>query len=108
MIMIRAIVRPEKQKEVLGALDAAGFPSATVMDVYGRGKQRGIKVGNVFYDELPKTLVMLVVDDACQQKAVDTIMDAARTGETGTFGDGRVFVTPVLDSYTISTKSREL
>ena len=54
MIMIRAIVRPEKADAVLAALMDAGFPAVTKMDVSGRGKQRGIKIGEVTYDELPK------------------------------------------------------
>ena len=41
MIMIRAIVRPEKMNDVLSALMDAGFPAVTKMDVVGRGKQRG-------------------------------------------------------------------
>ena len=45
MIMVRAIVRPEKVDEVLSALMYAGFPGVTKMDVFGRGKQRGMKVG---------------------------------------------------------------
>ena len=41
MLMVRAIVRPEKANEVIAALMYAGFPAVTKMDVYGRGKQRG-------------------------------------------------------------------
>ncbi len=51
MLMIRAIIRPEKVDEVLSALMYAGFPSVTKMDVYGRGKQRGMKVGKIFFEE---------------------------------------------------------
>ena len=54
MKMIRAIIRPEKVDEVLVELSDAGFPAVTKIDVVGRGKQRGIKVGDVHYDELPK------------------------------------------------------
>ena len=61
MILVRAVVRPEKVDEVLAALMYAGFPSVTKMDVYGRGKQRGMKVGEVTYDELPKELILTVV-----------------------------------------------
>ena len=61
MIMIRAIVRPEKADEVLEALMDAGFPSITKYSVAGRGKQRGIKIGEVTYDEIPKTMLMSVV-----------------------------------------------
>ena len=45
MKMIRAMVRPEKASEVMVELAEAGFPAVTKMDVAGRGKQRGLKVG---------------------------------------------------------------
>nr|MBL0701092.1 P-II family nitrogen regulator [Desulfobacterales bacterium] len=45
MIMIRSIIRPEKTDSVLSALMDAGFPAVTKMGVVGRGKQRGIKIG---------------------------------------------------------------
>ena len=61
MIMIRAIIRPEKVNDVLAALMVAGFPAVTKMDVSGRGKQRGMKVGEITYDELPKELIFTVV-----------------------------------------------
>ena len=54
MYLLRAIVRPEKSTAVMKALFDAGFPAITKLAVFGRGKQRGIKVGNVTYDELPK------------------------------------------------------
>ena len=66
MIMIRAIIRPEKTDEVLAALMDAGFPAVTKMDVYGRGKQRGMKIGEVTYDELPKELIFTVVRERRQ------------------------------------------
>lgn len=107
MIMVRAIIRPEKCDEVLAALMYAGFPAVTKMDVYGRGKQRGMKVGEVTYDELPKELVFAVVKDADKDFVVRVIMQAARTGSKGAFGDGKIFVTPVEEVYTISSGVRE-
>jgi nitrogen regulatory protein PII 1 len=44
MVMIRAIVRPEKVDSVLEHLMVEGFPAVTRMNVSGRGKQRGIKI----------------------------------------------------------------
>ena len=61
MIMIRSIVRPEKVDNVLAALMEAGFPGVTKISVVGRGKQRGIKIGEITYDEIPKELFMTVV-----------------------------------------------
>ena len=108
MIMVRAIVRPEKCDEVLAALMYAGFPSVTKMDVYGRGKQRGMKVGEVTYDELPKELLFTVVRDEDKDFVVETIMKAARSGNKGAFGDGKVFVSDVQEAYTVSSGKKEL
>ena len=107
MIMVRAIVRPERADEVLAALMYAGFPAVTKMDVYGRGKQRGMKIGDVTYDELPKVLLFTVVKDADKVLVIETIMKAARTGSKGAFGDGKVFVSPVDEVYTISSGVKE-
>ncbi|MBG3876273.1 P-II family nitrogen regulator [Desulfovibrio oxamicus] len=107
MIMVRAIVRPEKSDDVLAALMAAGFPAVTKMSVAGRGKQRGIKIGEITYDEIPKTLLISVVKASDRQFVIDTIMEAARTGAKGAFGDGKIFVTPVEEVYTISSGVKE-
>ena len=64
MIMIRSIIRPEKVDAVLAALMDAGFPAVTKYSVAGRGKQRGIKIGDVTYDEIPKVMLMSVINEA--------------------------------------------
>lgn len=107
MIMIRAIVRPEKVDEVLAALMYAGFPAVTKMDVYGRGKQRGMKIGEVTYDELPKELIFTVVKETDQAFVIETILKSAKTGTKGAYGDGKVFVSPVEEVYTISSGQKE-
>jgi nitrogen regulatory protein PII 1 len=107
MLLIRAIVRPEKSAFVMKALFEAGFPGVTKISVFGRGKQRGLKVGNVTYDELPKELLLIAIKDADKDFVVNTVMDAARSGEKGQFGDGKIFITPVLETYTISTGTKE-
>jgi nitrogen regulatory protein PII 1 len=108
MILVRAIIRPEKVGIVLSELLSAGFPAVTKMDVFGRGKQKGISIGDVHYDEIPKEMLLLVVNDEDKDDVVKTIMRNARTGEKGHFGDGRIFVSPVLDAYTISTGKQGL
>jgi nitrogen regulatory protein PII 1 len=105
--MVRAIVRPEKTDQVLAALMDAGFPAVTKMDVYGRGKQRGIRIGEVTYDELPKEMIFTVVRDSDKDYVVKVIMLAARTGHKGAFGDGKIFVSAVEEAYTISTGLKE-
>jgi nitrogen regulatory protein PII 1 len=100
MKMIRAFIRPEKEQEVVLALEGIGLPSLTKMPVFGRGKQKGLQVGPVHYDELPKILIMIVVEDADIERIVKVIRDKAATGF---IGDGKIFVTHVLHSYTIRT-----
>lgn len=107
MIMIEAIIRPEKCDEVLAALMYAGFPSVTKMDVYGRGKQRGMKIGEVTYDELPKELIFTVVKDSDKDLVIKVIMQASRTGAKGAYGDGKIFISEVEEVYTISSGVRE-
>lgn len=85
----------------------AGFPAVTKLSVFGRGKQRGLKVGNVTYDELPKDLLMIVIPDRDKDFVVETIMLAARSGEKGQAGDGKIFITPVEEVYTISSGRKE-
>ena len=107
MIMIRAILRPEKSDAVLASLLEAGFPAVTKMEVYGRGKQRGMKVGEVTYDELPKEMIVTVVNDDDKDFVIDTMVKIARTGTDGAFGDGKIFVSPVSEVYTVRTGTRD-
>lgn len=103
MLLIRAIVRPEKKDEVLAELSRAGFHAATVIDVVGRGKQKGIKIGTIVYDEIPKALILMAVRDEDKDDVVRTVMSTAKTSEKGSYGDGKIFVSPVEEVYTISS-----
>ncbi|MBN2739146.1 MAG: P-II family nitrogen regulator [Spirochaetales bacterium] len=106
MKMIFAIVRPEKLKDVTTVLDSKGFSSLTEMSVRGRGKQRGIHIGNMIYDKLPKEMVIIV----CQNKDYEEIIKIViETAQTGNIGDGKIFVVDVGEEYTIRTgeKSKE-
>ena len=107
MLMIRSIVRPTKVDEVLAALMDAGFPAVTKVSVVGRGKPRGIKIGEITYDEIPKELLITVVPDADKDFVVKTVIQAARTGDKGAYGDGKIFVSPVEEVYTISSGVKE-
>jgi len=100
MKMIRAIVRPEAADVVAEGLAEAGFFSMTKIPVFGRGKQKGIMVGSVHYDELAKTLLMIVVEDRDQEAVLKLITSKAYTGN---FGDGKIFVTSVEKALTVRT-----
>jgi nitrogen regulatory protein PII 1 len=103
MLMIRAIVRPDKKEVVLYELADAGFNAATVLDVVGRGKQKGIKFGDIVYDEIPKSLIMLVIEDEDKDKVLAVILEHAKTGEKGAFGDGKIFISSMDEVYTVSS-----
>jgi nitrogen regulatory protein PII 1 len=108
MVLVRAIIRPEKAAAVINELNDAGFPAVTKLDVAGRGRQRGIKIGDVIYDEIPKEMLMLVVKEEDKDDVVKVIMRTAKTGEKGAFGDGKIFVSSIDDVYTISSAKKEL
>jgi len=105
MKLVKAVIRPEKEEEVVEALEKEGFVSLTKMDVFGRGKQRGIQVGTARYDELAKVLLLLAVEDGDAPRVVETVMENARTGN---YGDGKIFLTDLLETYTIRTGERGL
>jgi nitrogen regulatory protein PII 1 len=85
----------------------AGFPAVTKIPVVGRGKQRGIKIGEVTYDEIPKEMLLMVVKDSDKDYVIKTVLSVARTGATGSYGDGKIFVSPVEEVYTVSSGVRE-
>ena len=99
MKMVTAFIRPEKVENVISTLGAEGFTAITRLDVYGRGKQNGIHVFGACYD-MPKTMLITVIDDGSLDKVVKTISGSARTGKVG---DGRIFITPVESAYTVRT-----
>jgi nitrogen regulatory protein PII 1 len=103
--LIKAIIRPEKVDDVIDALEKAGYPSFTKIDVVGRGKQGGLKIGEIFYDELPKTMVLIGVNDDEVDEVVEIIKTSAYTGN---FGDGKIFIQPIEEVYTIRTGAKEL
>ena len=90
MKSVKAIIRPEKVFEVMEKLSDAGFHAVTRMTILGRGKQRGLKVGNVYYDEIPKELIEIYAM---------TMTD----GKLGTHGDGKIFIMDVERAITISS-----
>ena len=105
MKMIKAVIRPERESEVVSGLEKEGFYSLTKWDVLGRGRQKGVQVGKTIYDELSKLLLMVVVEDSDLKRAVETIETHARTGN---FGDGKIFVSDVKETYTIRTGKNRL
>ena len=100
MKMVRAIVRPESTENVVEGLAASGFVALTKIQAFGRGKQKGLDSGSVHYDELPKNLLMMVVEDEHVEQVLQLVEGYAKTGN---FGDGKVFVMPVDSVFTVRT-----
>lgn len=100
MKMIKAIIRPEYADDIVAGLDEAGYYSLTKINVFGRGKQKGMTIGTMHYDEFPKTMIMMGVED----DAVDTVSTIIqKIACTGNYGDGKIFITPVEKVLTIRT-----
>jgi nitrogen regulatory protein PII 1 len=108
MVMVKSIIRPEKADAVMSALMDAGFPAVTKISVAGRGKQRGIKIGDITYDEIPKEMLLTVIPAKDKDFVVNTIMKAARSGDKGSYGDGKIFISPVEEVYTVSSGVKEV
>lgn len=103
MKMIWAIIRPEKLKEVSDQLREKGYPSLTEVSVRGRGKQKGIVIGDMKYEKLPKELLVTVCKDEDAEKIMSIVMGKAKTGS---IGDGKIFVLNVEEAVTIRTGVR--
>lgn len=104
MKKVEAIIRHYKLEEVKNALSEAQIQGMTVSEVRGFGRQRGHKEtyrGTEYtVDFLPKVKLELVVSDEDVQKAVETLMSVARTGQ---IGDGKIFVTDLSEVIRIRT-----
>jgi nitrogen regulatory protein P-II 1 len=105
MKKIEAIIREEKLEAVKTALEEKGYFGMTVSPVYGRGRQKGLRLqqrsGEYEVDLLPKTKVELVVLDQDVMPVMRAIVSSAQTGD---IGDGKIFVLPVYDAMRIRTR----
>jgi nitrogen regulatory protein P-II 1 len=107
MTKIEAIIRTSKLEDVKAALHEIGVEGMTVLEVRGHGRQKG---HTEFYrgqeytvDLIPKTKLELVLHDAIVDKAVQAIMNAARTGK---IGDGKIFLSRIDDAIRIRNEER--
>ena len=108
MNKVEAIVRPERLEIVKEALAASGFVGLNIVNVTGRGVQKGIvhtgRGGEEYrVDMLPKSKIELVVKDADTEAVISLIVQASRTGA---IGDGKIFVIPVSDAVRVRTGER--
>ncbi len=108
MNKVEAIIRPERLEAVKDALAQAGFVGLNIVNVTGRGVQKGIvhagRAGVEYrVDMLPKSKIELVVRDSDTEKAVSIVVKAAQTGD---IGDGKIFIIPVVDAIRVRTGER--
>jgi nitrogen regulatory protein P-II 1 len=104
---IEAIVKPFKTEAVKDALTEVGIEGMTLSEVKGFGRQKGhseIYRGSEYtVDFLPKIKFEIVVTDDQAQRAVEAILQSAKTGK---IGDGKVFVSDVELPVRIRTDER--
>jgi nitrogen regulatory protein P-II 1 len=109
MKLITAIIREEKLDEVREALIAAEITRITVSRVDGHGQQEGTEIyrGQVVVPNLiPKIELKIAVNDTFVDITIDTILKAARHGQEGKVGDGKIFITPLEECIRIRTGQR--
>ena len=104
MKKIEAIIKPFKLDEVKEALQEVGLQGITVTEAKGFGRQKGhtelYRGAEYVVDFLPKVKIEIVVGSDLVAKTIDTIAKAAKTGK---IGDGKIFVTEVLNVIRIRT-----
>jgi nitrogen regulatory protein P-II 1 len=104
MKMVIAYIRHEAFEPIRTELLDLGFPSLSITEVKGSGRQKGItehyRGATVTNYLRPKIKVECVVADKDVQTIVDTVLKHARTGS---IGDGKLFVVPVEEAYRIRT-----
>lgn len=107
MKKVEAIIKPFKLDEVKEALHEVGIKGITVTEAKGFGRQKGhtelYRGAEYVVDFLPKVKIEVVVDDNLVERAVDAIMETARTGR---IGDGKIFVSSVDEVIRIRTGER--
>src|SRR5579883_2200876 len=94
MKLVTAIIKPFKLDDVRAALSDIGVSGMTVTEVKGFGRQRGhtelYRGAEYVVDFVPKTRIEVAVRSELLERAVDAIVQAARTGKVG---DGKIFIT---------------
>ena len=107
MKKIEAIIKPFKLDEVKDALHEIGLQGLTVTEAKGFGRQKGhtelYRGAEYVVDFLPKVKIELVLEDPLVERAVEAIVEAARTGR---IGDGKILISTVEEAIRIRTGER--
>jgi nitrogen regulatory protein P-II 1 len=104
MKKVEAVIRHFKLEEIKNALDSCGVGGMTVTEVKGFGRQKGhtemYRGTEYAIDFVPKVKVEIICPDALVSSVVQTIIEKAKTGQ---MGDGKIFVTEIVDVIRIRT-----
>ena len=104
MKLVTAIVKPFRLDDVRNALSEVGIQGMTVSEVKGFGRQRGhtelYRGAEYVVDFLPKAKIEVAVADDLVERTIEAIVESARTGKVG---DGKIFVTELLEVHRIRT-----
>jgi nitrogen regulatory protein P-II 1 len=107
MLKIEAIIQPAKLESAREALKSAGIDGITVNEVRGHGRQKGHKEvyrGREYQiDLLPKIKIEMVIPSSRKDDAIRALTEAVRTGA---IGDGKIFVSEVLEAIRIRDDTR--
>ncbi len=107
MKKIESIIRPHLIEAVKSALQEVGVVGLTITEVKGFGRQKGhtetYRGAEYKVDFLPKLKIEVVLADALVEKAIEAVINTAKTGK---FGDGKIFVTNLEEVVRIRTGER--
>jgi nitrogen regulatory protein P-II 1 len=107
MKKVEAVVRPHLLDAVKTALQDVGIVGMTVSEVKGFGRQKGhtetYRGSEYKVDFLPKVKIEVVILDDLLEKVIEAVL---KTGKTGKFGDGKIFVTSLDNVVRIRTGER--
>ncbi len=108
MKLVTAIIQPFKLEDVREALSETGVQGLTVTEVRGFGRQRGhteiYRGAEYTVAFVPKTRIDVAVPDSLAEAVIDAILKGGRTGKVG---DGKVFVTELVQVVRIRTGERD-
>lgn len=104
MKKIEAFIRHEAFEPIRADLLDKGFPSLSILEAKGSGRQKGIveqyRGSTLTVNVRPKLKIEVVVSDTDKSLVVETVLKHARTGNVG---DGKIFVSDVEEAIRIRT-----
>lgn len=107
MKKIEAIIRPEKLEPLKEALLSNKVNGITINQVSGCGNQYGfteyVRGNTIIMNTLPKVEIKIIIPDERLDEIINIITSVAQTGE---YGDGKIFISEVLECIRIRTKER--